>query len=615
MIVLGFVVLLFVLYWLSREEAIESTLKQFELDVMSGNVSKIDIINDNRVRVYLARIPSAPSYYFNIGSLGAFETALDNLQNELNISAENRIVVKYRSEVNMFKSFLEWGPFLMFMGLVGYSIYSTVRGARGGGKGIFSIGKSNARLWQKGGKVAVSFKDVAGCNEAKVEIQEFVNFLKDPKKYEVLGARIPKGALLVGPPGTGKTLLAKATAGEAGVPFYSVSGSDFIEMFVGVGPSRVRDLFTTARQNAPCIIFIDEIDAIGRARGRGGFQGGNDERENTLNALLVEMDGFNTSKGIVVLAGTNRSDVLDKALLRPGRFDRMIHIENPDIKAREEIFLVHLRPLKLAKPPSEYATRLAALTPGFSGADIANVCNEAALIAARNDKTEIKMKDFDQAIDRVIGGLEKKSKVMSPEEKTIVAYHESGHAIVGWFLEHTDPVLKVSIVPRGTAALGFSQQLPEEHYLFTREQLLDTMSATLGGRAAEEIKFDSITTGASDDLQKITKMAYSQIQSFGMSDKVGYLNFSKRQQEEGYIGKPFSEATADLMDQEVRSMISEAYERAKSVLREHKDKLEQLATTLLEKEVVTHDEIKAILGPRPYARPEHEQWLKSSTDA
>eukprot|EP00879_Flechtneria_rotunda_P002988 GHRR01003206.1.p1 GENE.GHRR01003206.1~~GHRR01003206.1.p1 ORF type:complete len:552 (+),score=200.64 GHRR01003206.1:1409-3064(+) len=443
----------------------------------------------------------------------------------------------------------------------------------------------------------VTFRDVAGCDEAKQEIMEFVDFLNHPEKYKELGAKIPKGALLVGPPGTGKTLLAKATAGEAGVPFLSISGSDFMEMFVGVGPARVRDLFTQARSQSPSIIFIDEIDAIGRARGRGAMAGGHDERENTLNQLLVEMDGFNTTTGVVVLAGTNRPDILDKALLRPGRFDRTISIDTPDIKGREEIFRVHLAKLKLEKPLTHYSERLAALTPGFSGADIANVCNEAALVAARANSSNVTMQHFEAAIDRVIGGLEKKNKVISPEERRTVAYHEAGHAVVGWFLEYAEPLLKVSIVPRGTAALGFAQYLPNENLLLTKEQLLDRVCAALGGRAAEEVMIGRISTGAQNDLEKVTQMAYAQISVYGMNERVGLVSFPPRQEA---FDKPYSQETAQLIDQEVRAFIDGAYQRTVALLREKKEVVDAMAQELLKSEVMNLEAVERLLGKRPF---------------
>ncbi|CAI9779055.1 unnamed protein product [Fraxinus pennsylvanica] len=449
----------------------------------------------------------------------------------------------------------------------------------------------------------VFFKDVAGCDEAKQEIMEFVHFLKNPKKYEELGAKIPKGALLVGPPGTGKTLLAKATAGESDVPFLSISGSDFMEMFVGVGPARVRSLFQEARQCAPSIVFIDEIDAIGRARGRGGFSGGNDERESTLNQLLVEMDGFGTTSGVVVLAGTNRPDILDKALLRPGRFDRQITIDKPDIKGRDQIFRIYLNKLKLDKEPSYYSQRLAALTPGFAGADIANVCNEAALIAARTDSTLITMQHFEAAIDRVIGGLEKKNKVISKLERRTVAYHESGHAVAGWFLEHAEPLLKVTIVPRGTAALGFALYVPNEDLLMTKEQLFDMTCMTLGGRAAEQVLIGKISTGAQNDLEKVTKMTYAQVAVYGFSDKVGLLSFPQRD-DAMEMTKPYSSKTAAIIDSEVREWVAKAYGRTLQLIKEHKEHVAEIAELLLEKEVLHQEDLVRVLGERPFKSSE-----------
>jgi cell division protease FtsH len=473
-----------------------------------------------------------------------------------------------------------------------------VGGPAGGGGpgGIFNIGKSKAQLFEKGTRVNITFADVAGLDEAKQEVMEIVDFLKNPKKYTALGGKIPKGALLVGPPGTGKTLLAKAMAGEAQVPFFSMSGSDFVELFVGVGASRVRDLFKQAREKAPCVIFIDEIDAIGRARGRNAIMS-NDERENTLNQLLVEMDGFGTDSGIIILAATNRPDVLDSALLRPGRFDRQISIDRPDVKGREAIFKVHLKPIKISQTLDIH--KLAEQTPGFAGADIANVCNEAALIAARKGKDAVDMSDFQDAIDRVIGGLEKKNKIILPEEKEIIAYHEAGHAICGWFLEHAYPLLKVTIVPRGTAALGYAQYTPKEQYLYNTDQLMDQICMTLGGRASEDIFFGKISTGASNDLQQITKIAYSMITVYGMNDKVGNVSYYDPQQENMFT-KPYSEETGKLIDDEVRKLIEVAYERTKALLLEKKQQVEILAKELLTKEVLFQSDVEALIGKRPY---------------
>jgi len=536
------------------------------------------------------------TFALRVGSVETFERQLEEMQHLLGIESSEYLPVTYEQEYSNWSELLKLVPTAIIVGAMWWFMS---QGMGGASRNIFSIGKSNAKLFKKDEKVKTTFSDVAGLPEAKQEIQEFVDFLKNPQKYLELGAKIPKGALLVGPPGCGKTLLAKATAGEASVPFFSTSGSDFIEMFVGVGPARVRDLFAQARENSPCIIFIDEIDAIGRARGRGGFQGGNYERENTLNQLLVEMDGFLPSSGVIVLAGTNRPDVLDKALLRPGRFDRQIAIDKPDVKSREEIFAVHLAPLTLdfaheLKSILDYAKRIAQLTPGFSGADIANCCNEAALIAVRRGASFIEVQHFEAAIDRIIGGLEKKTKVLSPKEKRTVAYHEAGHAIAGWFLYHTDPLLKVSIIPRGMS-LGYSQYLPNDQYLQTKEEMNDTMCMALGGRVAEELVFGSITTGAQDDLDRVTRIAYSQVSLFGMNDKIGPLSFPR----EKSSLKPFSEETAQLMDEEVRAIIQNAYNRTLDLLTENRSALEKVAQLLLEREVIGVDELVNTLGPRP----------------
>lgn len=501
-------------------------------------------------------------------------------------------------------------PVLLFVGIWILLMRKMGGGAGSGGGpgGIFSIGKSKATLFDKGTKVNITFADVAGLDEAKVEVMEIVDFLKNPKKYTNLGGKIPKGALLIGPPGTGKTLLAKAVAGEAQVPFFSLSGSDFVEMFVGVGASRVRDLFKQAREKAPCIIFIDEIDAIGRARGKNVMMS-NDERESTLNQMLVEMDGFGTDVGIIVLAATNRPDVLDSALLRPGRFDRQITIDKPDLKGREDIFKVHLKPIKISKTLDIH--KLAEQTPGFAGADIANVCNEAALIAARKNKEAVDMADFQDAVDRVIGGLEKKNKIISPEEKKIIAYHEAGHAICGWFLEHAYPLLKVTIVPRGTAALGYAQYTPKEQYLYNTDQLNDQICMTLGGRASEEIFFGKISTGAQNDLQQITRIAYSMVTVYGMNEKVGNISFYDPQQETAFT-KPYSDETARLIDEEVRKLIDSAYDKTKELLTLRKGEVEKLASALLEREVLFQSDVEALIGKRPYEEKkslgvEHEQ--------
>jgi AFG3 family protein len=506
------------------------------------------------------------------------------------------------------QTLLSW--FVLF-GLIALSwifIMRRVGGGPGGPGGqIFNIGRSKAQLFDsKDGKVNINFGDVAGLDEAKEEVMEVVDFLKNPKKYTALGGKIPKGVLLVGPPGTGKTLLAKAVAGEANVPFFSISGSDFVEMFVGVGASRVRDLFRQAREKAPCIVFIDEIDAIGRARGRGAMQGGNDERENTLNQLLVEMDGFSTDKGVILMAATNRSDVLDAALMRPGRFDRQIGIDLPDLKGREQIFNVHLKMIKTTENVDPAA--LAELTPGFAGADIANVCNEAALIAARRNKTGVEMDDFNYALDKVIGGLEKKSKIIAPEEKKIIAYHEAGHAICGWYLENAMPLLKVTIVPRGIGTLGYAQYLPKDEYITRTEALLDRMCMTMGGRAAEKIIFGKISTGAQSDLDQVTRMAYAMVAVYGMNEKVGNVSYYGMSNDS--FNRPYSDETASLMDKEVRALADAQYARAQVLLSERRVELETLAHQLLEKEVLLKSDVERLIGPRPFTvKPAHEMMM------
>lgn len=541
---------------------------------------------------------STPQYYFTEGSDASLQAKLKEAEKDLPAEQRTPLIFESRESpwAGWFMSFIL--PVLL---LIGFWVFIMRRmgggGAGGGGGQIFNIGKSKATLFDKESQVTVTFNDVAGLEEAKQEVMEIVDFLKNPQKYTNLGGKIPKGALLVGSPGTGKTLMAKAVAGEAQVPFFSLSGSDFVEMFVGVGASRVRDLFKQAKEKAPCIIFIDEIDAIGRARGKNNIMGGNDERENTLNQLLVEMDGFGTDSGIIILAATNRPDVLDSALLRPGRFDRQISIDKPDLKGREQIFKVHLKPLKLAKEVDP--KKLSAQTPGFAGAEIANVCNEAALIAARRDKPEVDMQDFQDAIDRVIGGLEKKNKIISPEEKRIVAYHEAGHAIAGWFLEHADPLVKVSIVPRGVAALGYAQYLPKEQFLYTTEQLTDGMCMTMGGRVAEDIVFGKISTGAQNDLERITKLSYAMVTIYGMNGKVGNVSFNDTQGEYQF-NKPYSEKTSELIDEEVRNLIQSVYDRTKALLTEKREGLEKLAEKLLEKEILFQTDLEEILGKRPF---------------
>jgi len=539
---------------------------------------------------------NSPQFYFTISDVRSFnDDQRDFFNNNKQITKPN---VSSEDEGELFSQII--GSLLPIL-LIGFLFFMMMRkvggpGGGGGAGGIFNIGKSKATLFEKGTKVNINFGDVAGLDEAKVEVMEIVDFLKNPKKYTALGGKIPKGALLVGPPGTGKTLLAKAVAGEAQVPFFSLSGSDFVEMFVGVGASRVRDLFKQAREKAPCIIFIDEIDAIGRARGKNVMMS-NDERENTLNQLLVEMDGFGTDLGIIILAATNRPDVLDNALLRPGRFDRQITIDRPDLVGREAIFKVHLLPIKTSQKLDIH--KLAEQTPGFAGADIANVCNEAALIAARKNKEAVDMSDFQDAIDRVIGGLEKKNKIISPEEKEIIAYHEAGHAICGWYLEHAYPLLKVTIVPRGSAALGYAQYTPKEQYLYNTDQLIDQICMTLGGRASEDIFFGKISTGASNDLQQITKIAYSMVTVYGMNDKVGNISFYDPAQE-NYFTKPYSEETGKMIDQEVRKLIDNAYIKTKNLLIEKKADVEKLAKELLVKEVLFKSDVELLIGKRPF---------------
>ncbi|HVT84598.1 MAG TPA: ATP-dependent zinc metalloprotease FtsH [Chitinophagaceae bacterium] len=590
----------------------------FKQMVQNGEVDKYVIVDNRKmVKVFLNKNGIAnhkndlktnisgkvdeegPQMYFKIVSGEDFKKEMSDFYKSSPTSKE--VPYDVDNEKDWLGGILQFLlPVLLFIGLWVLLMRKMGGGATGGGGpgGIFNIGKSKATLFDKGTRVNITFADVAGLDEAKVEVMEIVDFLKNPKKYTNLGGKIPKGALLIGPPGTGKTLLAKAMAGEAQVPFFSLSGSDFVEMFVGVGASRVRDLFKQAREKAPCIIFIDEIDAIGRARGKNVMMS-NDERESTLNQLLVEMDGFGTDTGIIVLAATNRPDVLDTALLRPGRFDRQISIDKPDLKGREAIFKVHLKPIKVSKTLDIH--KLAEQTPGFAGADIANVCNEAALIAARKGKDAVEMEDFQDAVDRVIGGLEKKSKIISPEEKKIIAYHEAGHAICGWFLEHAYPLLKVTIVPRGTAALGYAQYTPKEQYLYNIDQLEDQICMTLGGRASEEIFFHKISTGAQNDLQQITKIAYAMVTVYGMNDKVGNISFYDPQQGSDYnFTKPYSDETARVIDEEVRKLIDSAYDRTKKLLTEKKEHVEKLAEALLQREVLFQSDVEALIGKRPF---------------
>ncbi|MFZ4798885.1 MAG: ATP-dependent zinc metalloprotease FtsH [Bacteroidia bacterium] len=607
------------LYFMPRDFAKKTTWSDVRNNmILTHDVDKIIVVNKEKAEVYIKKASLnnskykevksqgsfsevGPQYYFEIGDVTTFEKNLDEVQKEF--TQNEKIPVEYANTRETSNFLVNWLPILLLIGFTFFMIRRMSGGAGGGGSQIFNIGKSRAQLFDKESNVNITFKDVAGLDEAKEEVMEIVDFLKNPKKYTVLGGKIPKGALLIGSPGTGKTLLAKAVAGEAGVPFFSLSGSDFVEMFVGVGASRVRDLFKQAKEKAPCIIFIDEIDAVGRARGKNAMQGSNDERENTLNQLLTEMDGFGTNIGIIILAATNRPDILDSALLRPGRFDRQISIDKPDLKGRAAIFRVHLKPLKLADNIDE--TKLATQTAGFAGAEIMNVCNEAALIAARRNKEVVDVSDFQAAIDRVIGGLEKKNKVISDHEKEIVAYHEAGHAIAGWFLEHVDPLVKVSIVPRGVAALGYAQYLPKDQYLYTTEQMVNMMCMTLGGRVAEDITFNRISTGAQNDLERITKMAYAMVTIYGMNDKVGNLSFYDPNNEYGFT-KPYSDKTAELIDQEVRTLVDMCYQKTKVLLTEKKELLEILAQELLKKEIIFQADLEVILGKRPYEYHNHE---------
>lgn len=620
LILLGFLALQF----LNFDNTEQISQKKFEQEMLlDDEVDFVEVVNDRYVEVYLTNEAldmeehkdvsdskfgggknPGPHYTFQIGDPGKFEEDIEELQNDQGKDKADYISVKYSTRTDWTGQILSWVIPIAILVIIWLFIMRRVTGGMGGaGNQIFNVGKSKASLYDKNTRVNVTFDDVAGLEEAKEEVMEVVDFLKNPKKYTALGGKIPKGVILVGPPGTGKTLIAKAMAGEAQVPFFSISGSDFVEMFVGVGASRVRDLFKQAREKAPCIIFIDEIDAIGRARGKQLIQG-NDERENTLNQLLVEMDGFSSEKGVIIVAATNRPDVLDSALMRPGRFDRQIGIDKPDLNAREQIFGVHLKPLKLAAEIS--AKRLAEQTPGFVGADIANICNEAALIAARRNKTQIEMIDFQDAIDRSIGGLEKKNKLISPDEKKIIAYHEAGHAIAGWYLEHADPLLKVTIVPRGVAALGYAQYLPKEQYLMDTDQFADRMCKTLAGRAAEEIVFGKISTGAQNDLDVITKMAYSMVTVYGMNKEIGNVSFYGMQQGEYTFTKPYSDETAYRIDKEVKQIIEEQYKRAKDLLTEKYEKLELLAQKLLEKEVIFKHDLEDLIGPRPFEEEDKE---------
>jgi len=581
----------------------EITFQEFTSDFLRKNlVSKIIVVNNKTAYIQLntqgQNMHPNANYYFNIGDIITFERNLRDIQNELSIADAMKVPVLYSNEGSTGKLLFNFFPTLLFLGAIWYM---TKKANVGGMGGPLGFGKSTAKKFNQDTDVKIRFKDVAGMAEAKEEVMEFVKFLQNPEKYEKLGAKIPRGAILSGPPGTGKTLIAKATAGEAGVPFYSVSGSEFVEMFVGVGASRVRDLFKTARENAPSIVFVDEIDAIGKQRSKGNASGANDERETTLNQLLVEMDGFENSDHVVVLAGTNRSDILDKALLRPGRFDRHIYIDNPELQGRKEIFEVHLKKITLASDiDPDLSGRLAALTPGFSGADIANVCNEAALIGARYNASAVSLRHFELAIERVIGGIEKKTKVLSPEEQKIVAYHEAGHAVCGWYLKYANPLLKVSIVPRGQGALGYAQYLPPDQFLYSTLQLTDRMIMTLGGRVSEELNFSSVTSGAHDDFKKVTQVAQSMVLRFGMSEKVGMVNYADTQSEDN-LTKPFSDETNSIIDSEVQRLVDECYEKCRALLTEKSKEVKLVAEELLKKEFITREDMIRLLGKRPWA--------------
>ncbi|KAK0283908.1 AAA ATPase afg3 [Friedmanniomyces endolithicus] len=618
----NFLLTAFVAYLLYRlvvptENSREITWQEFRNTFLDkGLVDKMVVINANRVRVYLHRdsvasmYPDSPAsqpgfyYYFSIGSVEAFERRVEDAQNQLAIPTSERIPISYHEEGSLLNTLFVFGPTILFIGAIFYLSRRAAGGAGGGQGGIFGMGRSRAKKFNHETDIKVKFADVAGMDEAKLEIMEFVSFLKKPDMFQKLGAKIPRGAILSGPPGTGKTLLAKATAGESGVPFFSVSGSEFVEMFVGVGPSRVRDLFANARKNTPCIIFIDEIDAIGKSRAKQSFGGGNDERESTLNQILTEMDGFNTSEQVVVLAGTNRADVLDKALMRPGRFDRHINIDPPTMEGRKQIFAVHLKKIVTHENLENLKGRVAALTPGFSGADIANVVNEAALVAARHNADSVKLADFEKAIERVVGGLERRSLVLSPEEKKTVAYHEAGHAICGWYFQWADPLLKVSIIPRASGALGYAQYLPSgggDMVLMNMRQMMDRMAMTLGGRVSEELHFDTVTTGASDDFNKVTSMATRMVTKWGMSQKIGYVYYpNSSESSDAQFQKPFSEQTAQAIDAEVRRIVDEAYTQCKQLLMEKKKEVGIVAEELLALEVLGRDDMIRLLGPRPF---------------
>ena len=629
----GALALLFIgsYFWNTNPEAKEIDSNELSHMLVSEHIDKLVIVRKSeQAQIFIkpdsvktiekykdffnsktGKVQNGPHYFHTIGSVETFNNFVEKAQNQIitndtiGKTEEEKIVIirNFKPVIIAYDNSKDWSemigwflPIIIIVAIWIFIMRSMTRGS--GGAQMFNFGKSKAQLFDKDAAVNVNFKDVAGLEGAKEEIEEIVDFLKNPSKYTQLGGKIPKGVLLVGPPGTGKTLLAKAVAGEAKVPFFTLSGSDFVEMFVGVGASRVRDLFKSAKEKSPCIIFIDEIDAIGRARGKANFSGSNDERENTLNALLTEMDGFSTNNGIIILAATNRADVLDKALMRAGRFDRQIHVELPDVEERKEIFNVHIRNLKLDKDfDSAFFARQ---TPGFSGADIANVCNEAALIAARKTKTSIGRQDFLDAIDRIVGGLERRTKIISPNEKKVIAFHEAGHATVSWLIKYASPLVKVTIVPRGKS-LGAAWYLPEERQITTFEQMFDEMTATLGGRAAEQVFFGKVSTGALNDLERVSKQAYAIVVYFGMNDKIGNTSYyDSSGQSEYNFQKPFSEETAKLIDSEIQKLIEKAYARAVDIIQNNKESLEKLASILLEKEVIFREDVVAILGKRPF---------------
>lgn len=626
-ILLGAILIGMQFYPTNHNSPKKTTWKELKNLLQTQKVTKIVVVNQEKAEIFteteteqkdqkgLFSNGAVPQYLYTIGPADKFDELVADAQKE--IPEEHKVFIEWDTRSNWGGQILTWiFPILLITFFWIFIMRSMSRGSSGGG-GIFSVGRSKAQLFDKNTAVTVNFNDVAGLEEAKIEIMEIVDFLKNPQKYTSLGGKIPKGALLVGPPGTGKTLLAKAVAGEAKVPFFSLSGSDFVEMFVGVGASRVRDLFRQAKEKAPCIVFIDEIDAIGRSRGKNQFTGANDERENTLNQLLTEMDGFSGNVGVIILAATNRAEILDPALLRAGRFDRQIYLDLPDLDERRAIFEVHLKPLKL-NDKEVSSESLAKQTPGFSGADIANVCNEAALIAARKTKKSVSKQDFLDAIDRIVGGLEKKTKIITSDEKRTIAFHEAGHASVSWMLPYAHPLVKVTIVPRGKS-LGAAWYLPDERQITTKEQLLDEMTATLGGRASEEVNFGKISTGALNDLERVTKQAYSMVAFYGLNERIGNRSYYDSSGQEYSFSKPYSDKTSQIIDEEVSKMIEEAYQVAKSIISEHKEKVEQLAQRLLEREVIFREDLEEIFGKRQFdhelrAQKEREEIMRKRQD-